>query len=1226
MKFRRLRRVLPLAVALCLSGPVVLAQTAGPSPRGTLHDGFARMVFDWDGPVQYSADVINGELVVRFDRPIHGDFHSLLRPLSRYLRGVSVSEDHQTASFILAHPIQVRAFSGDNNAITVDLLDSPQDTSASGQSASVQPPAGRPATAPSSGGADGAASTDGQPVSLLPSSPRVPSAGTPPSGERSTPTASQTPSPAAGTPPPAAPRAASSGPGRGEPGGAVEVRAGEHGTFNRVVFTFPSPVTYRVEQQGGHASVTFARSVKFDLSPLQGALPSDISVQVAEGGTRSSGVTLTLPDSARLRHFTSGPKVVIDIVRDAAASAPATAGKPASAEGDLVLPALKPLSGQEPPRLPSESLTAPAPGSQPRPPAGSAGGKPGPSPASASPSSPPASSASSASPAKAEPPAPAASARPTVTQAPVVQAPVVQVPVVQIPTAQAPAAVPAPAGDNDKVFSLSVSWEKPVAAAVFRRAGYLWVVFDRSQDVDTKLLRRLGGEAVVAVDQIPNREATVLRLIVQSDYEPSVRRDGLLWVIDLMRQPALPKDPIPVTAPSSLPNGIGISLAVADAGNVVTVTDPEVGDSILVVPVIPLGAGVYPGRDTPDVDLLPTVQGIAMVPHVDGLDVRPTRGTVSISQGNGGSLRLSGVGGRQVAAARQSAAEGFFDVGTWKRGGPDAFAEERRKFEANLPLVPPAGRSAAHMEAARFFFANGFAPEALGFLRLAAGEDPSLADTGPFRALRGASNLLMGRADEAVADLDSPLVKDDPESRVWQAAAHVAAGDRPAAWDKALAAGLPAIGGYPKPLAWPMAVLAAKASLAAADDDAAQKSLDVLDRSIISPREEALLDYLHGALNEMGGQFDKAIDDYEHAAKGDNREYRARAALAETELLLKLGRITPLAAADRLDHLRFAWREEDFEFGLLKRLAELQVQAGAYPEALRTMRSVVNNYPDNKRVSEVSSMMSDTFSRLYLGGVADSMSPVSAIGLYDEFRDLTPTGAKGDEMIRRLADRLASVDLLDRAAELLKHQVSFRLQGLDKGRVGAQLALLDLLNQQPQAALDAINGSDAPGLPDDLQRQRRHLKARALSDVDHVPEAIQLLAGDNSAEAQQLRAEIYWRKQDWGNAAQALEVMVPPPDRGAKLDDASARLVLAWATCLVLGNDERGLAALRRGFGAALSGTSYNDGFALLTSALDKDVPDMPAIAQKIKEAQGFQTFMGTYKKRLQSGGLSAIN
>ena len=83
-------------------------------------------------------------------------------------------------------------------------------------------------------------------------------------------------------------------------------------------------------------------------------------------------------------------------------------------------------------------------------------------------------------------------------------------------------------------------------------------------------------------------------------------------------------------------------------------------------------------------------------------------------------------------------------------------------------------------------------------------------------------------------------------------------------------------------------------------------------------------------------------------------------------------------------------------------------------------------------------------------------------------------------MIRKLADRLAAVDLLDRAAELLKHQVTYRLQGLDKARFGSQLTLSILLNQQPRPALDALQASEMDGLPAELQQQRRHLKAASL--------------------------------------------------------------------------------------------------------------------------------------------------
>jgi hypothetical protein len=1138
------------------------------------------MVFDWDRPVAFSADVINSELVLRFDRPVTGEFRGVLRPLAGYLLGVSVSADRKTATFPLAHPVQVKAFGGKNNAVVVDLVD----LDAAGQPV-VNPEAAAgsvasDAKAPKPAAQGAAPSAEGGPVSLLPS-PQ-------PSSAPVVPGASPTPPPPAARAHPAVPvndRAANDRSG-------VDVRAAEHGTFFRIVFDWPRATDYKVEKQGGRAAISFTRPGRLDLSALQTGLPSDLSLAATDtpaGGTPS--LALNLPPNARLRHFASGNKVVVDIVRAADAPAPANARATPLAPppgADVAVPALQPLVPQEGAKLPSETLAA-APRS-----GGPSPVKPIPEEKKTTESTRDARGASHT----ALPKAKAAG------------------------TPAGPAAGPS-AARTDKVFSLSVAWEKPVAAAVFQRAGYLWLVFDRYQEVDTKLMRRLGGEAVVSAEQLPNKEATVLRLVVQPDYAPSMRRDGLMWIVDLSGQPLEPKAPINVTAPASLPTGVGISLGISDPGNRVTVHDPEVGDTMAVVPVIPTGAGVYPGHSSPDLDLLPTVQGIAVVPHVDGLDIKSSRSGVTIGFPAGGGLQLS-EGSPQVAKVEAGGA--IFDVPAWARAGKDDFPAERRIIEAGLVNLPAARRSAAHLQAARFFFANGYAAEALGYLHLAAAEDPAMANTPAFLAVRGACQALMERWDLAQADLDNPILKDDAESQFWRVAAHAGGGDGLAEQDKPLGLGLALIRSYPHRLKWPLAALAVRAALAAADDDTAQAALDLLDRDMPSKAEVGQLDYLHGGFDELSGDSDKAVDDYQRAAEGDNREYRARATLAATELGLKLKRIAPKEAADRLDHLRFSWREEDFEFGLLRRFAELQLEAGDYPTALRALRSLAGNYPDNNGAPQVTQMMIDTFAKLYLDGAADSLSPVSAIALYDEFRELTPQGPKGDEMIRKLADRLAAVDLLDRAAALLQHQVTYRLQGLDKARVGAQVGLLDLLNRQPQAALDALQQSDVPALPAELQKQRRELKARALADLDRVAEAIQALAGDDSSDAAELRAEIYWRTRDWLDAGAAFESLVQRPQRGAALDDSTARLVLTWATALSLGNDERGLAALRHSFGPAMASTPYKDGFDLLTSAMDRDVPDLPAVAAKIREAEGFQSFMSNYKQRLQASGLSKIN
>ncbi len=138
-------------------------------------------------------------------------------------------------------------------------------------------------------------------------------------------------------------------------------------------------------------------------------------------------------------------------------------------------------------------------------------------------------------------------------------------------------------------------------------------------------------------------------------------------------------------------------------------------------------------------------------------------------------------------------------------------------------------------------------------------------------------------------------------------------------------------------------------------------------------------------------------------------------------------------------------------------------------------------------------------------------------------------------MIRRLADRLVSVDLLDQAAELLQHQVDNRLQGAARAQVATRLAVIYLMNRKPDRALAALRATRIAELPnDELRNQRLLLEARALSDIGRHDVALEVIANIEGREAMRLRSDILWAGKRWREAAEQIELLYGDRWRGVR--------------------------------------------------------------------------------------------
>jgi hypothetical protein len=127
---------------------------------------------------------------------------------------------------------------------------------------------------------------------------------------------------------------------------------------------------------------------------------------------------------------------------------------------------------------------------------------------------------------------------------------------------------------------LRLPWDRPVAAAMFRRGETLWCIFDSPSQQDTAMPAETAGPRVRVIEQQPHDRATVLRIGAEAGVEPQLERDGLTWILRLSPGAAGAGEPIAPTADFSSAAGPRLLLPVSEPGSPLAVTDADVGDTL----------------------------------------------------------------------------------------------------------------------------------------------------------------------------------------------------------------------------------------------------------------------------------------------------------------------------------------------------------------------------------------------------------------------------------------------------------------------------------------------------------------------------------------------------------------------------------------------------------------------------------------------------------------------
>ncbi len=1200
-----------LAVVVCalaLLGSAAVRAAEGPRLRAAVHDGFGRIVFEWPEPVAYRARIENGALRVTFDRPIAAALGAVRRTLGGYLRGARIEPDGRTARFDLAGSFGLRSFVYEKS-IVVDLLGAPAGGSA----------------------AAGAAATPAAPV--------------------------------------------------------VKLRVGEHRGYSRLVFDWRAGVDYRVSHKDGVARLRFDRPARIALGRVNAAPPPNLRKATSRIEGRRTLVTLSLAPGVRLRHFRSGSRVVVDLLDPVPASSEAAkaqapkAGKTSETrtreggaqEAQTPEPAPSKAKAKTPGKAAPAAPDAPAPHSAPPkiaprpaapvmqaalPEAAPSAEAPDASGASGHGAPPSASASSEAAPSEAAPAAPEAKsadaknadaktpdekkagekkadekkkasavasrsegATEAERAADVVEARLLSPTAAQLSLGPPKLGISVHAGSGrTEVVFMGGS---RLAATAFVRNGEFWVVFPRIFSIDAARVDAIETPAYDSFATLPNPQASILRFRLRPGYGVRFRRREQAWVATFTRDPSPPA----ALDVRPLEDGLrtrGVRIDVADVAGRIEMVDPTDDANLVVIPVRISGAGIARAVVNDAFELLPTVQGIAILPKVSGLGIHASLAGVEVAYDAARAKQEMAVADATRLSRSGRDPVTLLDLVSLEKPDSELYraAQDMQRAVAAAPTVR---RTRARMAYARFLFANALYPETLGMIRLILRDDPKVGKDPSLRAMRGAARLMLGRIKEAKSDLMHHSLDRFDDVALWRGVLASRQGDPSEALVQFLRAGdlwrdlTPAVREE-------VGLIAAEAAIDAGSLALGNDYLDAIMGDDPSPVVRDRAAYLAGLIEQASGNEAEAIATWDKLVDSPDRYTRARAMFRRTLIALDAKEIDTDKAIDTLEGLRFVWRGDSFELATLQELAKLYFAEKKYERGLYTMKEAVTHFANDPAAAGIAGRMNAMFADLFLNGAVDDLPPRKVLTLFYGFRELMPAGSSGDRVIQALVDKLVDVDLLSQAGELLEHQVAYRLEGVERARAGAQLAVIRLMDHKAEKALAALDESKVARMPNILIERRRRLRAQALVQLDRDEEALELLKKDKSREANLLRADIFWRANDWPRVARTLSALLAKAPTKAPLDPRISNQILRLAVAYALIPDQKALSRLRKRFAKAMENDPNRNTFDIITADVDRSRFSLRELPAAIAQVDSFEAFMADMRESLKKKTPSVIN
>nr|WP_299802994.1 tetratricopeptide repeat protein [Tardiphaga sp.] len=1006
----------------------------------------------------------------------------------------------------------------------------------------------------------------------------------------------------------------------------IRVRASVQPTFVRFVFELPAGVGISSQLSDKTMTLNFNAGLTFDLADAKLSAPPNVaSIGQAMDGNRTA-VEIGLIGDADVHSFREDKNYVVDIgfQQPDKPSPPAKlpVAKPEAAKPPVVE---KPMTEAAPPQRSGENVP---PASEPKPAEAAKAELPKVEPARMEAAKVEATKVEAA---KVEPPKADVVTKPAqevVSAAPVIEAPPVvvtppAVPAVAPVVVADPAVVVAEAGTPVEVkrssdgLRMNFAFAAATPVAMFRRGDMLWLVMDSTRPVDLSSIRREGGSVISDASAVKLDKGQAIRLRLNRPQLASLTSDdpagaGLSWSVTLADTRQTPSQPLSAIRNIADVAHANVQVPLSKLGLKHRLVDPDAGDVLTVVTALPPPRGFIRRQDFVEFSLLETVHGVAIQLNSDEVAVDAAIDKVTLSRPGGLTLSAADAAPQRASTV----ARPIFDVGQWHKDQEGPFKD---RFDVLMNAASAADgntRTGIRMDLARFYMARGMYHEAKGVADLAI-SDSKVGQENPVALIvHAVASTMMGRPEQTLKDIANPVLGPGYDSELWKALAYAGQGKWVLAREKFKNAEL-AMSSLPADLQRAALIQALRASLEVKDYASASARGSELETVGIPLELKPQVLTLSGWLDEALGRDKDALSKYQEAIDSRDRQAAAEAKLREILLRQKRHEVSNDDALKELELLGMLWRGDGIEVQVLQIQSRMYAELGRFSESLAAARSATERQANSEAARQVQDDAQALFSQIYLGGKGDKLPPVDALAMFYEYRELTPIGRRGDEMIRRLADRLVAVDLLDQAAELLQYQVDHRLEGAARAQVAARLAMVYLMGRKPERAIAALRTTRIADLAGELRQQRLLLEARAQSDVGRRDLALDIISNIPGREAIRLRSDINWSARRWREASEQIELYYGDRWRDFTPLNASEKSdVIRAVVGYALAEDALGLARFRDKFAPLMASGSDKVAFDTASRPGSGSNSEFAAIAKMAASIDTLDGFLREMKER----------